>query len=150
MNKIEKALHTAFAPDRINDNREFFRIHPEQAEAILSLFHRKDVTQEVNSEMQHDLTEDDLAAIKKFKPRRPSLNFSEMKIPIGAKLQIAKGDSAVEVEVCSDRKVMYNGEERYLTSIEKELSISGNPTSNWSYKGRLLSDIYNETYPMDE
>ena len=30
--KIEKAHHTAFAPDRINANREFFRIHPEQAD----------------------------------------------------------------------------------------------------------------------
>ena len=29
---IEKALHTAFAPDRINANREFFRIQPEQAD----------------------------------------------------------------------------------------------------------------------
>ena len=30
--KIEKALHTAFAPDRINANREFFSIYPEQAD----------------------------------------------------------------------------------------------------------------------
>lgn len=29
--KIEKALHTAFAPQRINANREFFRIQVEQA-----------------------------------------------------------------------------------------------------------------------
>ena len=52
MNKIEKALHTAFAPDRINDNREFFRIHPEQAEAILALFHREDVTHEVENKFE--------------------------------------------------------------------------------------------------
>ena len=31
--KIEKALHTAFAPQRINANREFFRIQVEQAKA---------------------------------------------------------------------------------------------------------------------
>ena len=33
--KIEKALHKAFEPDRVNANREFFRIKPEQAIAIL-------------------------------------------------------------------------------------------------------------------
>ena len=148
--KIEKALHTAFAPNRINANREFFRINPEQAEAILALFHREDVTQEVISEMQNDLTENDKAASKKFKPRRPSLNFSDMNIPIGAKLQLSKGDNTVEVEVCSARKVMYNGEERYLTSIEKELHVPGNPTSKWLYNGRSLNDIYNETYPLEE
>ena len=35
--KIEKALHTAFAPQRINANREFFRIQVEQAKAIFQL-----------------------------------------------------------------------------------------------------------------
>lgn len=29
--KIEKALHAAFAPQRVNANREFFRIQVEQA-----------------------------------------------------------------------------------------------------------------------
>ena len=42
--KIEKALHTAFAPQRINANREFFRIQVEQAKAILELFHHTDAT----------------------------------------------------------------------------------------------------------
>ena len=37
--KIEKALHTAFEPQRINANREFFRINVGQAKAILELFH---------------------------------------------------------------------------------------------------------------
>ena len=36
--KIEKALHKAFDPQRINQNREFFRINVEQAQAILELF----------------------------------------------------------------------------------------------------------------
>jgi len=49
---IEKALHTAFAPDRINANRDFFRIQPEQAEAILALFHREDVTHEVENKFE--------------------------------------------------------------------------------------------------
>lgn len=35
--KIEKALHKAFEPQRINQNREFFRINVDQAQAILEL-----------------------------------------------------------------------------------------------------------------
>jgi len=148
--KIEKALHTAFDPNRINANREFFSINPEQAEAILALFHREDVTQEVNSEIQHDLSENDKVAGRKFKRRRPPFNFLEMGIPLGTKLQIGKGDNAVEVEVCSERKVMYKGEEWYLTSLEKELAISGNPMPRCFYNGRSLGDIYDETYPFED
>ena len=58
--KIEKALHTAFAPQRINANREFFRIQVEQAKAILELFHHTDVTEEVSDEIENDLTDDDI------------------------------------------------------------------------------------------
>jgi len=151
--KIEKALHTAFEPNRINANREFFSIKPEQAEAILALFHREDITEEVISEIQNDLTENDRAAGEKFKRRRPPLNFTEMNIPIGAKLQYGKDDNAVEIQVCSARKVLYNGEERYLTSVSKELSglnYATAPTPHWFYNGRSLNDIYNETYPFDE
>ena len=60
--KIEKALHRAFSPQRINANREFFRIQVEQAKAILELFHHTDVTEEVSDEIENDLTDDDKAA----------------------------------------------------------------------------------------
>jgi DNA-binding LytR/AlgR family response regulator len=50
--KIEKALHTAFSPQRVNENREFFRIQVEQAKAILELFHHEDVTDKVTDEIQ--------------------------------------------------------------------------------------------------
>ena len=54
--KIEKALHTAFAPQRVNANREFFRIAPEQAIAILELFNHEDITEEVKTEIENDLS----------------------------------------------------------------------------------------------
>ena len=73
--RIEKALHTAFAPQRINANREFFRIQVEQAKAILELFHHTDVTEEVSDEIESDLTDDDKAASAKAQIHRPPLNF---------------------------------------------------------------------------
>lgn len=151
--KIEKALHAAFEPNRINTNREFFSIKPEQAEAILALFHREDITEEIISEIQNDLTENDKAAGEKFKRRRPPLNFLEMNIPIGSRLFYTKGDNSVEVEVCSDRKVLYNKEETYLTRITRELlglSYNVNPVRYWTYNGKNLGDIYDETFPIVE
>ena len=41
---IEGALHRAFEPYRVNPSREFFKIEPEQAEAILSVMPGKDAT----------------------------------------------------------------------------------------------------------
>ena len=73
--KIEKALHTAFAPRRINANREFFRIQVEQAKVILELFHHEDITNDVSEEIENDLTIEDKEAKKKAQVHRPPLNF---------------------------------------------------------------------------
>ena len=81
--KIEKALHKAFDPQRINQNREFFRINVEQAQAILELFHHEDVTEEVTDEIQNDLTDEDKAASTKAHAKRPPLNFYEMGLQKG-------------------------------------------------------------------
>lgn len=77
-NKIEKALHTAFDPQRVNINREFFQIKKEQAIAILELFNQKDVTTEVSDEMDNDLDAGDIASKQKATKHRPPLNFSQM------------------------------------------------------------------------
>ncbi len=55
-------LHEAFAPYRVHPKREFFNINPNQAKAILKHFNRKDITEEVNREINNDLTGEDKAA----------------------------------------------------------------------------------------
>ena len=45
---VELALHTAFGPQRVNPRREFFKIDPEQAVAILRIIGSEDVTPAVN------------------------------------------------------------------------------------------------------
>ncbi len=44
---VEQILHKEFEPHRINPKREFFRIEPEQAKAILELSALEDVTPSV-------------------------------------------------------------------------------------------------------
>lgn len=151
--KIENALHTAFAPNRVNANREFFSISPRQAIAILKLFNRKDITHEVSSEIENDLTADDKVAIVKSKStRRPQLNYKEMGIEVGSKLIYTK-DSSIEVVVSNDRQVIYNGKEFSLTAVTKQLlgvDRPIQPTPYWTYDGRNLREIYDETYTIDE
>lgn len=42
--EVESALHSAFEPDRVNPNREFFRVDEDQVSAILRLLPGRDVT----------------------------------------------------------------------------------------------------------
>ena len=151
--KIEKALHTAFEPQRVNKNREFFKINVEQAKAILELFHHTDVTEDVSEEIENDLTQDDKEASEKAKTKRPPLNYYEMGIHKGDILKW-KDDPSITVTVISDRKVSYNGEEVSISALSAQLKGYKvkhiQPTPHWLYEDRLLSDIYDETYPIEE
>jgi hypothetical protein len=151
--KIEKALHKAFAPQRINANREFFRIQVEQAKAILELFHHTDVTEEVSDEIENDLTDDDKAASVNVKKSRPSLNFFEMGMQKGDILEW-KDDPSITVTILSERRISYKGEEISISALSAKLKGYNvkhiAPGPHWLYKDKLLSDIYDETYPFEE
>ena len=151
--KIEKALHTAFAPNRINMNREFFQIKPEQAMAILELFNREDVTQEIMEEIDNDLTSEDKSATEKINSsRRPPLNYFEMGMKKGDVLAFTK-DPSVEVVIIDEKKILYKGETYSLTGVTKKLlniSHSIQPTGYWTYAGKNLREIYDETYILEE
>lgn len=151
--KIEKALHTAFNPQRINANREFFRIQVEQAKAILELFHHEDVTKDVTDEIDNDLTDDDKAATQNAKTRRPALNFYEMGMKKGDAL-LWKEDPSISVVIDSERRVLYQGEEYSLSALSAKLKGYNvkhiAPGKYWMYKDKLFDDIYDETYPFEE
>lgn len=151
--KIEKALHTAFEPQRINANREFFRIQVNQAKAILELFHHTDITEEVTDEIENDLTDDDKVASIKAQTHRPALNFYEMGMQKGDKL-VWKDDPSVTVTIASERRVIYEGKETSISFLSSQLKGYNvkyiAPGPYWLYKDRLLSDIYDETYPFEE
>lgn len=150
--KIEKALHTAFEPQRVNKNREFFRIQVVQAKAILELFHHTDVTDEVTDEIQNDLTQEDKDASTKAKEHRPPLNFYKMGMAKGDVLHW-KEDPNITISVYTDRTVLYNNEEMAISAVTRDLKGSKwyvAPGSYWVYNNRLLSEIYDETYPVEE
>jgi len=151
--QVEDALHEAFDPYRINPKREFFAIKPDQAIAILRLLGSgkgKDVTTAVSAEIDKTVSALEKDASKSYKKKRPPLNFTEMGIPIGAKLVFAK-DESVEVYVSSDKKVKAadDDEEKSLTKVTREIlqvDYDVQPTRHWSHEGKSLNDYYNETY----
>lgn len=143
---VESALHQAFAPNRINPKREFFQIEPNQAVTVLRLVAIEDVTPAVRREAEQ-IDEQSREAAERLRSRRPNFNFSEMGMPIGAILRSVRNSDTVEV--VSDRAVQYHGEELSLTrATKKMLGIEQNvaPGPYWTYEGRPLRDIYNETY----
>lgn len=144
--EVERALHTAFAPNQINPKREFFRIDPEQAIAILKLLHVEENTQEI-IQQPNQLDQQSLIAAEQMQARRPNLNFEEMGIPIGAELNSVKDD--VIVTVVGPKKVKFGDEEMSLTAATRQvlgLEYSVAPGPHWTYNGKLIRDIYEETY----
>lgn len=148
--KVETALHVAFGPSRINPNREFFKIDSEQAIAILKLLQQKDVTPQVSSELNSNISQAEKDSGKKLK-KRPRMNFSDMGIQPDSELVFKDGNTTVTVK--DDRKVTHNNEIMTLTAATRkimELDYSVQPSPYWTFEGKLLKDIYDEVYSDEE
>lgn len=154
MDELESALHRAFAPDRVNNSREFFRIDPEQAMPLLRLMThitQGDATAEVAAEIDHELTADDVVGLAKSRSRRPSLDYFALGMKPGDEL-VFKNDPAVRVAVVDARHVLFDGDVQSLTSatrkiLNKSKTYTLQPTPFWSFNGEGLTEIYERTNP---
>ncbi len=149
--KVEAAFHTAFAPDRVNPKREFFEIEPAQAISLLKLLEISDATQEVAQEKE-TVDQADINAGAEFAKKRPRLNFETMGIPIGSELVFINNEEVATV--ISDRSVMFRGVEKSLTGATRMALGDGYaynvaPGPYWTFNGKRLRDIYNETYVLE-
>lgn len=149
--KVERSLHQAFSPNRINPSREFFDIDESQAIVILKLLDMEDVTPEINQELDK-ADESSKQASKNYKrTRRPSFNFQEMGIDPGSVLFSVNGETSCEV--IDEKKVRYNDEVISLsraTSLMLDVSYNVAPGLYWNFEGRRLRTIYNETYEQED
>ena len=65
-----------------------------------------------------------------------------------------KDDPSITVTIVSERKICYEGAETSISALSAKLKgykvkhIA--PGAHWLYKDKLLSDIYDETYPFEE
>ena len=144
--EVEQGLHRAFAPNRVNPKREFFSIEPHQAIAILKLLHTEEVTSVVQ-QVPTAIESTEVNAGDEYAARRLNLNFVEMGIPIGSTL-VFKEDGKT-VTVAAPKKVRLGNDEMSLTAATRTLlgfDYSVQPGPYWTFNGRSLRDIYNETY----
>lgn len=151
---LEKAIHTAFAPARVNKGREFFRISPEQAiplfNAITALC-GMDATSEVNDIIEDGLNEDDQEAVNKAK-RRPRLDFFELGLMEGSILHFVR-DTTINTTIADARHVCFEGVVRSLSSVTAELlgkDYNVQPSSYWLYEGETLLAIYDRKFPISK
>ena len=149
MDKWEKAFHTAFDPYRVNPKREFFDIKPEQAIAVLELVAGEKMTSRIQEEANKVDPQTKSLAEKLKRRRRPNADFVDMGIPVESKLEFI-GDGNYSCTVLDNRHVDYDGESYRLTPLtEKLLGRSARGIDYWSFDGRDLKDIYEETYESD-
>ena len=147
--KVEQALHNAFREQRINQKREFFQVEPDQPIELLKAFSVIDVTSALSSEIDESTTDAERESRESLRAKRPALNFQEMGVPIGSTLVFAS-DPAISAVVEDERMVRVDGKVVSLTAATRDLkglAYNIQPSPHWLYEGRLLRDIYNETYP---
>lgn len=152
--KVEKALHTAFGPDRVNPSREFFAIAEHRAVALINAFPGEDLTPQTERAVEREVEAAEpgtMAAVRTFqKKRRPPLNFEEMGVPLGSILvHVASGET---VEVIEAKKVRLRGEIVSLTKAQRIVSgapYAVQPGRYWLYNGTSISDLYEATYPHE-
>ena len=151
LDKTEKAFHIAFKDKRVNHKREFFKIDPIQAIAVLELMAIEDMTPVVQKEADN-VDIEVKASVEKFKKDRlPVVNYFEMGLKVGDVFTY-EFDQNITCKVKDNRKVEYEGEDYYLTGLTKKLmdtdkAIRG--SKYWYCKGKNIVDIYNKTYIKD-
>jgi hypothetical protein len=141
-NNVEKRLHNAFDKYRINKNREFFEIPPENILEILEMIEIKNVTP--NEDIVE--TEEDKIAIDKLEKKKDRFSFKMVDIPIGAILNFEKNEEKT-CEVIDNNRVKYKDKIMSLSAAAlkalKEVGYnwkSAQGAAHWLYKGKTLKE----------
>ena len=147
--EIESLIHNAFSDFRINPKREFFKLKPERVIPLLKKLASAEImTNKVEKMFNGSVSVAEKEAVKQF--HRPMLDFKEMGISVGDELLYEK-DPTIRVTVISNKKINFEGKEYSLSALTKKirkLPYYVAPCKYWSYKGKNLDNIYNETYPL--
>ena len=144
--EVEKALHFAFGNNRINPNREFFKIEAERVIAVLKLLKVDDITIQFEQQLEADMEAVDKQSAQNLKnAKRPRMNFHELGIPNGSVL-VSK-DGELYATVVEEKKVKFNGHVCSLTTATRKLlSLPDDrplqPSPYWTFNGKTVKEIY--------
>ena len=142
---VERRLHAGLDSMRLNPDREFFVIDPEQAKQLVEIAPGRDVTPEDELE--------GATGVEKRLARKSMFRLKNYGIKPGEKLTFAK-DISIVAEVNRDGKTIVlregapdnmHGQTYSLSGGASELvgySVAG--TDHWVYKGKTLNQIREE------
>jgi len=148
--QLERALHNILDPVRVNKSREFFEIHPNRIIPLLRMFQITEITSQVEETIESDMPEEDQKAAKKLeRSRRPKLVLENLGIPVGAVL--FSKDGKHQAIVAPRNKVEFQGKTCSLSTATKAVlgldeDVSIRPAPYWTYEGKTLLDLYEESY----
>ena len=143
--KADKSLHRLIQmlnPNlRITPNREFFDISPELAykmfEEMAAMHGREDKLK---------LYKDDAIDIGESHKKAEPFSFTKCQIPVGSEI-VYIHDESITARVVDDRKIEYQGEIMYMTTLAKRLinkNTGVNGPAFFKYKGVPLPEYYNK------
>jgi hypothetical protein len=143
--KADKSLHRLIQmlnPNlRITPNREFFDISPELAykmfEEMAAMHGREDKLK---------LYKDDAIDIGESHKKGEPFSFTKCQIPVGSEI-VYIHDESITARVVDDRKIEYQGEIMYMTTLAKRLinkNTGVNGPAFFKYKGVPLPEYYNK------
>lgn len=136
---LHKLIHMLNPNLRITPNREFFDISPEAAskmfQAIAAMHGRED-----KLKIFKDEEIDKAESHKKGAP----FSFTKCQIPVDS-IVVFINDETITARVVDDRKIEYNGEIMYMTTLAKKLinkSVGVCGPAYFKYNGIPLQDYY--------
>jgi hypothetical protein len=142
---VESKLHEAFDEFRIRENREFFRMLPDQAKAALEIASGEDVTPKGDVVE----TESDRAALDRER-KRTRFNFAQIGIEPGEILEFKK-DPSITAKVVENDQIEFRGSITSLSPaaliIVHEMGYKWTKIAGpqfWMYKGKTLYELNNQ------
>ncbi len=142
--KLERTLHFVFGEKRARLRREFFKVDPDLAKAIIELVATGEVTP---SDAEQGITPTEKQAIAENRKRAENLTFDMIGLNPGTVLTFAK-DPNVTCEIMSNRKVRFEDQEVYLSKAAllavRKMGYNWPSVRGWEYwlyDGRKLSEI---------
>ena len=145
LNPDLRAIETFNGKKRV---REFYAMTPEKAYSILeamATIHGCEDKLKLVYDKGAIKDEETAEAIEKA-VRGEYFSFTKCHIPVGATLEYAK-DPTINCTVYDDRKIEYNGEVMYMTTLSKILlgkNIGIQGPLYFNYNGKNLQEYYNE------
>ena len=149
--KREHYIHQAYSKNRVRQNREFFKIEPEDATALLKAIGGREISKEfidISIDENGKVIETDMYENKL--PQAPITTFEMLKINLGEMLTFTRNPKLI-CEVYDNRKVKYQDNIYSLTQLTRQIlknhygwkSNNVNGFQFWKYDEEILTERRN-------